>query len=54
VASNPTSLTSQYYFIPCGFPEANWPMPEGGRRGIVFHLRALADRKPGGGDDRVV
>jgi hypothetical protein len=22
-------------------------MPEGGRRGIVFHLRALADRKPG-------
>jgi hypothetical protein len=20
VASNPTSLTSQYYFIPCGFP----------------------------------
>jgi hypothetical protein len=28
VASNPTSLTSQYYFIPCGFPWADWPIPE--------------------------
>ena len=25
-----------------------------GRRGIVFHFRALVDRQTGGGDDRVV